>query len=139
MAVPRFTFANFALRWVFALILVFGTFNPTPYSFVAWLYPFNDGQLPFKALAGITLVILYVIYIRATFRSIGWTGVMLAGIFLAALLWVLITQGILSIEQPSILTWVVLFAIATIMAIGLSWSHVRRRLSGQADVDDVES
>ena len=64
---------------------------------------------------------------------------MLAGIFLAALLWVLITQGILSLDRPSILTWVVLFAIATIMAIGLSWSHVRRRLSGQADVDDVES
>jgi ABC-type uncharacterized transport system permease subunit len=80
-----------------------------------------------------------VIYIRATFRSIGWTGVMLAGIFLAALLWVLIDQGILSLDRPSILTWVVLFAIATIMAIGLSWSHVRRRLSGQADVDEVDS
>ena len=80
-----------------------------------------------------------MIYIRATFRSIGWTGVMLAGIFLAALLWVLIDQGILSLDRPSILTWVVLFAIATIMAIGLSWSHVRRRLSGQADVDEVDS
>ena len=139
MAVPRFTFANFALRWVFAIILVFGTFNPTPYSFVAWLYPFNDGQLPFKVLAGITLVILYVIYIRATFRSIRWTGVMLAGIFLAALLWVLIDQGILSLDQRSILTWVVLFAIATIMAVGLSWSHVRRRVSGQVDVDETDS
>ena len=139
MAVPRFTFANFALRWVFAIILVFGTFNPTPYSFVAWLYPFNDGQLPFKVLAGITLVILYVIYIRATFRSIGWTGVMLAGIFLAALLWVLIDQGILSLDQRSILTWVVLFAIATIMAVGLSWSHVRRRVSGQVDEDETDS
>jgi len=27
---------------------------------------------------------------------------------------------------------------ATILAIGLSWSHVRRRLSGQTDVDDVD-
>ena len=62
----------------------------------------------------------------------------LAGIFLAALLWVLISQGILSLEEPTALTWVVLFAIATIMAIGLSWSHIRRRLSGQADVDDVD-
>jgi len=138
MAVSRFTFGNFALRWVFAIVLVFATFNPTPYSFVDWLFPFNDGQLPYKALAGITLVILYVIYIRATFRSIGWVGVMLAGIFLAALLWVLITQGVLSIDQPTILTWVVLFAIATIMAIGLSWSHVRRRVSGQSDVDDID-
>jgi Family of unknown function (DUF6524) len=28
--------------------------------------------------------------------------------------------------------------VATILAIGMSWSHVRRRLSGQADVDDVD-
>ena len=139
MAVQRFTFVNFAIRWVFAIVLVFATYNPTEYNFVSWAFPFDDGQLPFKALAAISLVILYVIYLRATFRSIGWVGILLAGIFLAALLWVLLTQGILSIEEPTALTWVVLFAIATIMAIGLSWSHIRRRLSGQADVDDVDS
>ena len=36
------------------------------------------------------------------------------------------------------LAWVALVAIATVMAVGLSWSHVRRRVSGQLDVDDVE-
>jgi hypothetical protein len=138
MAGRRFNFVNFALRWIFALILVFGTFNPTGYSFVHWIFPWESEQAPFKALAAVTLVILYVIYLRATFRSIGWFGIILSGLFLATLLWVLISQGILSLEEPTALTWVVLFAIATIMAIGLSWSHIRRRLSGQADVDDVD-
>jgi len=25
-----------------------------------------------------------------------------------------------------------------ILAVGMSWSHIRRRLSGQADMDDVD-
>ncbi len=35
-------------------------------------------------------------------------------------------------------TWIGLVALATVLGIGLSWSHVRRYLSGQSDVDDVE-
>ncbi len=27
---------------------------------------------------------------------------------------------------------------ATVMAVGLSWSHIRRRVSGQVDADDVD-
>ena len=29
----------------------------------------------------------------------------------------------------------VLVLLATILAVGLSWSHIRRRLSGQVDMD----
>ena len=32
----------------------------------------------------------------------------------------------------------VLIALSLIMGVGLSWSIIRRRLSGQLDVDDVE-
>jgi hypothetical protein len=28
--------------------------------------------------------------------------------------------------------------LAAIMATGMSWSHIRRRMSGQLDVDDVD-
>jgi hypothetical protein len=35
-------------------------------------------------------------------------------------------------------TWIVLFATSGILAVGMSWSHVRRRLSGQVDTDDVD-
>jgi len=45
---------------------------------------------------------------------------------------------LLDLNKPTIVTWVLLFAIATILAIGISWSHIRRRVTGQADMDDVE-
>jgi hypothetical protein len=34
--------------------------------------------------------------------------------------------------------WLALFALSFVLGIGLSWSHVRRALSGQADMDDVD-
>jgi hypothetical protein len=98
-----------------------------------------DGEsLPLKALAGIVLLIVYVIYFRATWRSIGPIGVTLAAALLAAMAWVSIDLGLLNMAQPTIMTWVLLFAFATILAVGISWSHIRRKVSGQADIDDVD-
>ncbi len=138
MAQSSFSLASFLLRWLVALVLVFATFNPTDYSYYRWVAGMDGGNLALKALAGVALLILYVIYLRATWRSIGPIGVSLATAFLGALIWVTIDLGLLNLEQPTIITWVLLFALATILAIGISWSHVRRRVSGQADMDDVD-
>jgi len=32
----------------------------------------------------------------------------------------------------------VLAVVAIVLAVGMSWSHVSRRLSGQIDTDDVD-
>jgi membrane-associated HD superfamily phosphohydrolase len=129
---------SFLLRWAVALVLVFVTFNPTDYSYYRWVAVWDGENIPLKALAGIVLLILYVIFFRATWRSIGPIGVTLAAGLMAVLIWVTIDFGLLDLNKPTIVTWVLLFAIATILAIGISWSHIRRRVSGQADMDDVE-
>ncbi|MBT3372020.1 MAG: hypothetical protein HOA08_20665 [Rhodospirillaceae bacterium] len=138
MAQATFTPVSFLLRWLIAMILVFATFNPTAYSFFRWVAPMDGESLPLKALAGIVLLIVYVIYFRATWRSIGPIGVTLAAALLAAMAWVSIDLGLLNMAQPTIMTWVLLFAFATILAVGISWSHIRRKVSGQADIDDVD-
>ena len=142
MARPSFSLASFLLRWLVALVLVFATFNPTDYSYYRWVAGMDagmdGGNLALKALAGVALLILYVIYLRATWRSIGPIGVMLAATFLGALIWVTIDFGLLNLERPTIMTWVLLFVLATILAVGISWSHIRRRVTGQADIDDVD-
>ena len=138
MAQAAFTPVSFLLRWIIALVLVFATFNPTDYSFYRWVLPMDGESLPLKALAGILLLIVYVIYFRATWRSIGPIGVGLAAALLAALIWFSIDLGLLNLAQPTIMTWILLFAFATILAVGISWSHIRRRISGQADIDDVD-
>jgi hypothetical protein len=144
MAKDAFSMADFLVRWLGALALVVVTFNPTPYSYASWVLTGWGGaegladDLPLKALAGVVLLILYVIFLRSTFRSIGALGVVLAALLFGAILWVLVDWGWLDPLAGDVAIWIGLAMIATILAIGLSWSHVRRRLSGQVDVDDVD-
>lgn len=139
MAQAAFSLGDFAVRWLAALALVFVTFNPTNYSYLDWLttnWPGDD--LPLKALAGVVLLILYVIFLRSTLRSIGAFGLVLAALLCGAIVWVLIDYGWIDPTQAGVITWVILVVIATILAIGVSWSHLRRQISGQVDVDDVD-
>ncbi|MCB2107776.1 MAG: hypothetical protein KDE14_08760 [Rhodobacteraceae bacterium] len=138
MAKTGLTWEGFLWRWVLAMVMVLGTFNPTSYSYFSWITDV-DGMLPMKALVGVVLLILFVIYARATWYSIGPIGLVLAGAFFAALIWVLVDFGILDLAAGGVLTWIILVVFATIMAIGMSFSLFRRRMSGQVDVDDVEN
>ncbi len=129
---------EFLLRWLAALVLVLATFNPTDYNFIRWASERGGGQFPLVLLVGLILLIGYIIYLRATFRSIGPVGVVLVAALIGTLVWVLVDFGILSLENPTAITWIGLVGLSFILGIGLSWSHVRRRLSGQSDMDDVD-
>lgn len=75
---------------------------------------------------------------RATQRSLGNLGLILAVALVAALAWLLVDAGLLSATSASGVTWIVLVCVAAVMAIGMSWSHVRRALTGQVDVDEID-
>ncbi|SPH17074.1 hypothetical protein DEA8626_00588 [Defluviimonas aquaemixtae] len=55
----------------------------------------------------------------------------------AALGWVFVDRGLLRLDNPSLNAWLGILALSVILRIGLSWSHARRRLSGQSDIDGV--
>lgn len=130
--------ADFVLRLGFGVALVLATVNPTPYDFTGWALGDHGGSLAPVALAGVALLIAWVIYIRATLRSIGVFGALLAAAFLGALVWTLRDAGVLDLTSGSALQWVMLVGVGLVLGLGLSWSHVRRMLSGQSDVDDVD-
>ncbi|MCB1335675.1 MAG: hypothetical protein KDK26_19065 [Roseivivax sp.] len=129
---------GFLFRWLFAFALVALTFNPTPYNYVHWASLNAGVQLPLVVLLGLVLLVGYVIYLRATLRSIGAFGMVLVLALVAALLWVLYDYGYLTLEDRALTLWVGIVALSLVLGVGLSWSIVRRRLSGQADVDDVD-
>ncbi|MEE4110215.1 MAG: DUF6524 family protein [Halieaceae bacterium] len=130
---------SFLLRWIFALVLVLGTYNPSPFSYIGWLLAdgFSFGPLP--ALVGVILVIGWIVFLRATFLSLGWLGVLLGVALFVCLIWLLVDIGLLSLESSGILTWLSLIVVSLLLGVGMSWSHIRRRLSGQVAVDDVET
>jgi hypothetical protein len=138
MAKNRFTLADFLGRVLVALLLVGATYNPSGYSWFHWFRDKPDKLDPVVIFVGIVLLIGWVIYLRATARSLGVLGIVLATVFFVTLIWLLVDFGWLSIDNPTFLQYIVIFALAAIMATGMSWSHIRRKLTGQLDVDDVD-
>lgn len=129
---------GFLLRWAFAFLLLAATFNPTKWNFIVWARENYAAQMPLTVLFGLLLLVGYIIYLRATLRSIGAFGMGLVLAVVAALLWVLYDLGWLNLEDSTQNTWIGLVSLSLVLGVGLSWSHVRRKLSGQSDMDDVD-
>lgn len=129
---------GFLLRWLFAFVLLALTYNPTEWNFVRWAMTGWDTRMSLVVLSGLLLGICYIIYLRATLRSIGAFGMALVLALLGALLWVLYDFGLLSLDNRNLNAWLGLVALSVVLGVGLSWSHVRRALSGQSDMDDVD-
>ena len=143
MARPKFTFTSFIIRLLLATVLVFVTYNPVePWSYFHWaLKPlfenFNDFSI-LKGLVGVGLLIAWGVFLGATLGSLGAVGTILVALFFGLMLWWLIDIGWISLEKPSTLNWLVLIALSLVLGAGVSWSHIRRRLTGQVDVDETE-
>lgn len=126
------------IRFVFALVLVFATYNPSTYSYYHWAEGVFPQFTPALAICGLFLIIAWGIYLRATFRSLGVIGLILAAAFFASFVWLFYDLGWLKTDNVGAMTWVVLVIVSLLLAIGMSWSHIRRRLTGQVDIDDVD-
>ncbi|MEM7304186.1 MAG: DUF6524 family protein [Pseudomonadota bacterium] len=145
MAVKTITWQGILIRFVVALVLVFLTYNPHGYSYFDWLEeyfnPAKDANTPLALVvfAGVVLLIIWTMYIRATLRSLGMFGLILAFAFFGTLLWLAITYDVVSMSNLALIIDLILIVFAGVLATGMSWSHIRRRISGQYDVDDVDN
>lgn len=128
---------GFLTRWIVAFALLAATFNPTGWNYASWVKTNFSDEMPLAVLMGLLLLVGYVVYLRATLRSIGGFGMTMVLAIVGAGLWVLYDYGLLSLRETSNVVWLGLMALSLVLGIGLSWSHVRRRLSGQSDMDDV--
>jgi hypothetical protein len=132
-------------RFVFALILVYATWNPWGKSFVHWviLPIFGRGtgeattSAPLKFLLAVVLIAGWAVYLQATRRALGMAGAILVAAICGGLVWLLTSWNVLAM-QGDVLSHVVLICTAILLTVGLSWSHLSRRLTGQADTDLVE-
>lgn len=126
------------IRWIAAFVLVTATYNPTDLNYIRWAIARWETDMPLVVLLGLLLLVGYIIFLRATLRSIGLFGMALIAAIFAALVWVLLDYGLLQLDNRGLQVWLGLLAMSLVLGIGLSWSLVRRRLSGQVDVDDIE-
>ena len=129
---------GFMGRWVFALLLVLGTYNPSGYSYVSWALDKEASLGPGITIVGLILLIGWIFCIKTTFDALGWLGVTLGAALFAAIIWWFVDTGFISMESTGILTWLALVVVSLILAAGMAWSHIKRRITGQINVDDVD-
>lgn len=134
----EFTAVSLVTRFIFAAALVFGSYNPTDFSYISWVFAEGTEFGPVTALVGVVLVIGWIIYLRASFNALGPLGIILGTALFGCVIWLLVDLGWLTLEATGAITWLALLLVAVMLAVGMSWAHIRRRLSGQYSVDDVE-
>ena len=135
----KFNVMGVVWRVLFSLALVFLTFNPSGHSFYHWLAETFPSIQPVTAIVGILLIGAWLFFVRSTFNAMGSLGIGLLVAFFAAVVWFMVKQGWLSIHNRAAMAWVVLTIVGIVLGIGMSWSLIRQRISGQSSVDRVDT
>jgi hypothetical protein len=134
--VEKLSFVGFLLRVAFALALVLLTYNPSGYSYVHLLQAGFPAITPLEAVLGILLLIGWFVFLRATLSSIGPLGLVLLLALFGALIWLIVSWGWVKLSNTGAIVWISLVVLSLILAVGMSWSYLYRRWSGQATVED---
>jgi hypothetical protein len=134
----EFNAGSFLGRWIFALVLVLGSYNPTQWCYFSWATAETTTFGPIVAIVGLVLLIGWIMFIRATFMSMGWLGITLGAALFGCIVWLMVDLEWLSLDSEGTIAWIVLIILSLILAVGMSWSHIRRRMSGQFDVDEKD-
>ena len=130
--------SGLGVRFTVALLLVCLTWNPTRFNYFRWAEATWSELTSVVFFVGLVMLIAWIVFLRATARSLGLVGIALASAVAAAVLWLILDYELVAPENRTALSWVVLVMLSAILAAGMSWSHLRRRWSGQADIDDVD-
>ncbi len=131
-------------RVIAALVLVFATYNPEGRSFYHWaIAPFINGSttagpMSVKFLLGLALAAGWVVFLSATRRSLGIGGALLVLAIAGGLVWALMDFGVVSANSARGITYVVEVCTALMLGVGMSWSLLSKKITGQVDMDRTD-
>jgi len=137
-----FNWLGFFIRLLFALVLVYATYNPEGYSYFHWIQASLNhretglfGSDALKFVAGILLLAGWLIFVNATRDSLGFVGICLILALCGGLIWLAADMGLFEPTNVRLIEHLTEIVVAIILAFGMSWSHIHRRLTGQVDID----
>jgi hypothetical protein len=135
----EFDLGGLLWRLAFSVALVLVTFNPSGFSYFHWLSDGFPSIQPLEAIAGVALLGAWIFFVRSALAAMGGVGLAILIAFFAAVVWWIISLGWLDVGNRSALAWVVLVIAGLVLGIGMSWAHIRRKISGQASVDRIDN
>jgi hypothetical protein len=125
--------AGIVVRLLAVMLLVGGTYNPGGYSYYHWVTLGQGGMLASKLCLGLVIVIGFFVCINATVRSLGLLLLVPVLAVIAASIWLLADWGWIDLRERMQRTLVAEASLVLLLGLGVSFSLIRYRLSGQLD------
>jgi len=127
------TAAGVIVRTLACFALVFATWNPSGYSYLAWLHHSAEATAPEKAVVGAVLVALHILFVRIAWLSLGADGVTAALAVVVAGIFTLYEFDIVDLWQGETWLYLLLASFSLVLALGIVWSLLKRRIVGQSN------
>jgi hypothetical protein len=134
MAVQGISWSGVAMRVVAAVGLVLLTFNPSGHSFYHWLVAPPVAVTALKAFLGVALLVAWVVCLRTAYVALGTLGLILGCLLLGTFVWLLYDMDVLHGSGRTSMIWIGLTVFGAVLGLGLSWSLIRARTTGQIEV-----
>jgi len=120
-------------RWLMAAAVVFSAYNPSGYSYYHWVTR-TEGISPLQVFAGLAIFISAVAIVRMAFLSVGYIGSTIIATLVMMAILLCVGLDFIEIETIEITTYTIQFWISFVLAVGMGWSFIQRRISGERDV-----
>jgi hypothetical protein len=125
-----FTWASFFIRWLAITALVFATYNPSGYSYLHWLTEWQQQLLALKVAVGLVIAGLFWLTLVAAWLVLRLIGVLLLAAIVLSLSLTAWQLGLVPPTSASV-QFLLLAMLATALTFGVSYGHIRFRLTGQ--------
>jgi len=124
--------------WVTLLLsvaLAVGTWNPAGHHFIHYISNVDDIFSGFKPFAILIMLALWLLAIKSIFQSLGFFGMLITLVILAAFVWGLQQYKVVNVEDLDQLGWTVTIGIGLLIWFGLNASIIWKKLTGVYTTD----
>jgi hypothetical protein len=132
----KFGFASLLVRWLLIMGVITALYNPSGRSFLHWAVD-TAAPLSLRLAVGSLLLAALAYFFRLSFRALGPVGVLMLTALLAVLAAAAVNVGLVRLEGRAATVAFLQVLLASGLTVGVSWSALRTRISGQVDSDDI--
>jgi len=118
-----------------SLALALGTWNPTEHHFIHYISHVDDILSGFKPFAILIMIALWLLAMKSIFQSLGFFGMIITLIILAAFVWGLQQYELVNVEDLDQLGWTITIGIGLLIWFGLNASIIWKKLTGVYTTD----
>lgn len=123
----------FIRRWLMSIALIFSAYNPSGTSYYHWVTS-APTLTPLQVFAGVLVLALAIAFLRMAFTSLGYFGTSVTVLMVGMGIVLCVGLGLVDFDAINISLYGIEIWASVVLAVGMTWSFVQKRVSGERDV-----